>query len=168
MQSLSRRVSVSAIALLGALTVGCTAAEPESAPVAETPHTTPATSAEATPTPSAAPAPTPTTDLGGCESRTKLGFLTGGDEAGRWVYWTGPQLQDRGATSGARGSVATDDGGRLLSYVVADGDGAYEISDRFCIDIISFTTYSDQHWLKLDPGDVLRLAIEPADLFEVD
>ncbi|WDH77693.1 hypothetical protein PTQ19_09145 [Microbacterium esteraromaticum] len=167
MQSLPRRVSVSVIALVGTLAVGCTAAEPETAPTTEPPRTAPATSASAAPTPSAVPAPTPTTDLGGCESRTKLGFLTGGDEAGRWVYWTGPQLQDRGATSGARGSVATDDGGRLLSYAVADGDGAYEISDRFCIDIISFATYSDHDWLRLDPGDVLRLAIEPADLFEV-
>ena len=103
--------------------VGCTAPVADAAGAPEpTGSATPSTAPVPTPT------PTRTADPGGCEHRTGLGFLQGGDDDGHWVFGIGqhgePDLVDRGPSESARGTVAKD-----------------------------------------DEGDVLRLAVDPADLF---
>lgn len=104
-------------------------------------------------------------DISGCIERTKLGFLDGGGVDGHRVFWTGPELVDRGGSDGAAGTVATDSSGSIVSYTVAAGDGEFAIGDRFCLEPYSFMKYSGLEW-PVDPGDVVKLAVEPADLFE--
>ncbi|MBW8763881.1 MAG: LysM peptidoglycan-binding domain-containing protein [Microbacterium sp.] len=103
-------------------------------------------------------------DISGCIERSKLGFMDGGGIDGHWVFWIGPELVDRGASDAAAGTVATDSSGRIVAYTVAEGDGEFAIGDRFCLEPYSFMKYSGFEW-PLDPGDVLKLAVDPADLF---
>lgn len=103
-------------------------------------------------------------DSAGCIERSKLGWLYGDGVEGHRVFWTGPELVDRGASDTADGTVARDGDGRIVSYTVADGDGAYAIGDRFCLEPQSFMEYSGLEW-PLAAGDVLMLAVDPSDLF---
>lgn len=104
-------------------------------------------------------------DSGGCIERSALGFLSGGGVDGRWVYWIGPELVDRGSSESAEGIVTTDAGGRVIAYTVADGDGEFAIGDRFCLEPYSFLRYRDVEG-PLQPGEVLRLAVDPSELYE--
>lgn len=103
-------------------------------------------------------------DISGCMERSKLGLLYGDGDNGHRVFWIGPELVDRGATETAGGTVARDSDGRIVSYTVAEGDGEFAVGDRFCLEPYSFMDYSNLEW-PFDPGDVLVLAVDPADLF---
>lgn len=103
-------------------------------------------------------------DSSGCIERSKLGLLYGDGDDGHRVFWIGPELVDRGSRDTAAGTVARDSDGRIVSYTVADGDGEIAIGDRFCMEPQSFMEYSGLEWT-LQPGDVLVLAVDPADLF---
>lgn len=105
-------------------------------------------------------------DISGCVGRSKLRFLEGGGVDGHWVYWTGPDLIDRGPSDTADGTVARDSAGCIESYTVAQGDGEFAIGDRFCVEPYSFVEYSNLDW-PLKTGDVLQLAVNPSDLFVV-
>ncbi|PRB11446.1 MULTISPECIES: LysM peptidoglycan-binding domain-containing protein [unclassified Microbacterium] len=105
-------------------------------------------------------------DISGCVGRSKLGFMDGGGIDGHWVFWTGPELVDRGPSDTADGTVARDSAGRIVSYTVAEGDGEFAIGDRFCLEPYSFMEYSNLEW-PLKTGDLLLLAVDPSVLFEV-
>jgi len=105
-------------------------------------------------------------DISGCVGRSKLGFLYGEGDHGHRVFWIGPEVIDRGPAEAAAGTVATDPDGRIVSYAVAAGDGAFAISDRLCIEPYSFMEYSGLEIMP-QPGDAIMLAVDPADLFVV-
>lgn len=150
---------VFAAVLSAVMLTGCTDPAPQAA------ETTAAARPTAEPRSDVTPTPTPTADPGGCEQRSQLGFMQGDGVDGHWVFWIGPDLVDRGPTESTNGTVTKDGDGRILSYTVADGDGDFAIGDRFCLEPYSFMKYSDLG-PALQPGDVLMLAVAPADLFE--
>lgn len=57
---------------------------------------------------------------------------------------------------------------RVCATILAvEGDGDFAISGRLCVELRSFLTYS-QVETPLQPGDVLHLRVDPADLFEIE
>lgn len=79
-------------------------------------------------------------------------------------------MRDLGTMDGASGEVALNDDGSLASYVVAPGDTAYAIQQRFCMDGIMFEALNAVRrapgWLS--GGDFPATALYAGDTLNLD